>query len=154
MPAGSASKARAAAAFRPSTSMMSSDGAPRAKEISCSAVMPYSLRAASLRFSAASAPSYPAQGMATLTPKRSHFMIGLVLAAGAGRRLGPYTHPLPKALVPVDGDTTIMDISLRNLAAAGLSDVTIVVGYCAGAVEERKDAFEAKDGVQITLVQH
>ena len=81
-------------------------------------------------------------------------MIGLVLAAGAGRRLRPYTDTLPKALVPVDGDTTIMDISLRNLAAAGLTDVTIVVGYCAGAVEERKDAFEQKYGVRITLVHN
>ncbi|MEV6598910.1 phosphocholine cytidylyltransferase family protein [Actinoplanes sp. NPDC051346] len=81
-------------------------------------------------------------------------MIGLVLAAGAGRRLRPYTDTLPKALVPVDGDTTIMDISLRNLAAAGLTDVTIVVGYCAGAVEERKDAFEQKYGVKISLVHN
>jgi len=81
-------------------------------------------------------------------------MIGLVLAAGAGRRLRPYTDTLPKALVPVDGETTIMDISLRNLAAAGLTDVTIVVGYCAGAVEQRKDAFEQKYGVQITLVHN
>jgi choline kinase len=81
-------------------------------------------------------------------------MIGLVLAAGAGRRLRPYTDTLPKALVPVDGETTIMDISLRNLAAAGLTDVTIVVGYCANAVEERKDAFEDKYGVKITLVHN
>ena len=81
-------------------------------------------------------------------------MIGLVLAAGAGRRLRPYTDTLPKALVPVDGETTIMDISLRNLAAAGLTDVTIVVGYCASAVEERKDAFEQKYGVKITLVHN
>ncbi|GGQ44954.1 phosphocholine cytidylyltransferase family protein [Couchioplanes azureus] len=81
-------------------------------------------------------------------------MIGLVLAAGAGRRLRPYTDTLPKALVPVDGETTIMDISLRNLAAAGLTDVTVVVGYCAGAVEERKDAFERKYGVKISLVHN
>jgi choline kinase len=81
-------------------------------------------------------------------------MIGLVLAAGAGRRLRPYTDTLPKALVPVDGETTIMDISLRNLAAAGLTDVTLVVGYCAGAVEERKDAFEQKYGVKISLVHN
>ena len=81
-------------------------------------------------------------------------MIGLVLAAGAGRRLRPYTDTLPKALVPVDGETTIMDISLRNLAAAGLTDVTIVVGYCASAVEERKDAFEQKYGVKISLVHN
>jgi choline kinase len=79
-------------------------------------------------------------------------MIGLVLAAGAGRRLRPYTDTLPKALVPVDGDTTIMDISLRNLAAVGLTDVTIVVGYRASAVEERKDAFEQKYGVNLSLV--
>jgi len=81
-------------------------------------------------------------------------MIGLVLAAGAGRRLRPYTDTLPKALVPVDGETTIMDISLRNLAGAGLTDVTIVVGYRAIEVEKRKDAFEAKYGVKITLVHN
>jgi choline kinase len=79
-------------------------------------------------------------------------MIGLVLAAGAGRRLRPFTDTLPKALVPVDGETTIMDISLRNLAAAGLTDVTVVVGYRAEAVEQRKDAFEQKYGVTLTLV--
>ncbi|WP_328463795.1 phosphocholine cytidylyltransferase family protein [Actinoplanes sp. NBC_00393] len=81
-------------------------------------------------------------------------MIGLVLAAGAGRRLRPYTDTLPKALVPVDGETTIMDISLRNLAAAGLTDVTIVVGYQAGAVEERVEAFQQKYGVTISLVHN
>ncbi|MCO8275357.1 phosphocholine cytidylyltransferase family protein [Actinoplanes sp. TRM 88003] len=81
-------------------------------------------------------------------------MIGLILAAGAGRRLRPYTDTLPKALVPVDGETTIMDISLRNLAAAGLTDVTIVVGYRAGAVEERQAGFESKYGVKISLVHN
>ena len=81
-------------------------------------------------------------------------MIGMILAAGAGRRLRPYTDTLPKALVPVDGETTIMDISLRNLAAAGLSEVVVVVGYCAGAVEERKAALEEKYGVRITLVHN
>jgi choline kinase len=86
-------------------------------------------------------------------------MIGLVLAAGAGRRLRPYTDTLPKALVPVaedatNGDTTIMDISLRNLAAAGLTDVTIVVGYRAIEVEQRQAGFEEKYGVSITLVHN
>jgi choline kinase len=81
-------------------------------------------------------------------------MIGLVLAAGAGRRLRPYTDTLPKALVPVDGATTIMDISLRNLAATGLTDVTIVVGYCADAVKQRQAAFEEKYGVRISLVHN
>ncbi|CAM3633791.1 phosphocholine cytidylyltransferase family protein [Nocardiopsis rhodophaea] len=79
-------------------------------------------------------------------------MLGMVLAAGAGRRLRPYTDTLPKALVPVDGDdTTIMDISLRNLAAAGLTDVVVVVGYRAEAVEERKEALERRHGVKLRL---
>jgi choline kinase len=81
-------------------------------------------------------------------------MIGLVLAAGAGRRLRPYTDTLPKALVPVDGDITILDIALKNLAEVGLTEVTIVVGYRAEAVEQRQAALEKKYGVQITLVHN
>ncbi|GLW29994.1 phosphocholine cytidylyltransferase family protein [Actinoplanes regularis] len=81
-------------------------------------------------------------------------MIGLVLAAGAGRRLRPYTDTLPKALVPVDGEITIMDIALRNLAAAGIGEVTIVVGYRADTVEERKKSFEQRYGVDISLVHN
>ncbi|MFC7547051.1 sugar phosphate nucleotidyltransferase [Plantactinospora sp. GCM10030261] len=79
-------------------------------------------------------------------------MIGMVLAAGAGRRLRPYTDTLPKALVPVDGETTILDIALRNLAEVGLTDVAIVVGYAASAVEARLDDLQARYGVKITLV--
>src|SRR5689334_15543673 len=78
----------------------------------------------------------------------------MVLAAGAGRRLRPYTDTLPKALVPVDGDTTIPDIALRNFAAVDLRDVAVVVGYAAGAVEERKSALEQRYGVELTLVHN
>lgn len=81
-------------------------------------------------------------------------MIGMVLAAGAGRRLRPYTDTLPKALIPVDGETTILDIALRNLAAVDLRDVVIVVGYAAGAIEERQAALEKRHGVNITLVHN
>src|SRR3954469_21746706 len=84
----------------------------------------------------------------------SDLMIGMVLAAGAGRRLRPYTDTLPKALVPVDGETTILDIALGNLAEVGLTDVVIVVGYRAGAVEERQAALEERYGVSITLVHN
>lgn len=79
-------------------------------------------------------------------------MLGMVLAAGAGRRLRPYTETLPKALVPVDGETTILDIALGNLAKVDLTDVVIVVGYCAGAVEERKAELEGRYGVERTLL--
>ncbi|AEB47869.1 nucleotidyl transferase [Micromonospora maris AB-18-032] len=81
-------------------------------------------------------------------------MVGMVLAAGAGRRLRPYTDTLPKALVPVDGEITILDIALRNLAEVGLTDVVVVVGYAADAVRERQAELERRYGVTITLVHN
>jgi len=79
-------------------------------------------------------------------------VIGMVLAAGAGRRLAPYTDTLPKTLVPVDGERTILDVSLANFARAGLTDVVVVTGYKASALEERKAALEADHGVTLELV--
>ena len=81
-------------------------------------------------------------------------MIGIVLAAGAGRRLRPDTDGLPKALLPVDGPVTILDIALRNLAAVGLHDIVIVVGYAADAVRDRKSELEQSHGVTLTLVDN
>lgn len=81
-------------------------------------------------------------------------MIGLVLAAGAGRRLRPYTDTLPKALVPVDGDTTILDLTLGNFAEIGLTEVAIIVGYKKEAVYDRKAALEEKYGLKLTLIDN
>lgn len=81
-------------------------------------------------------------------------MIGMVLAAGAGRRLRPDTDRLPKALLPVDGETTILDIALRNLAAAGMTEVVVVVGYAADRVADRVTAMERAYGVTIDLVHN
>jgi choline kinase len=81
-------------------------------------------------------------------------VIGVVLAAGAGRRLRPDTDALPKALLPVDGDTTILHIAVRNLAAAGLSEVVIVVGYAAKAIAARVPELESAFDIRITLVHN
>jgi choline kinase len=78
----------------------------------------------------------------------------MVLAAGAGRRLRPDTDALPKALLPVDGPVTILDIALRNLAAVGLRDIVIVVGFAADAVRDRAVALEREHGVRLTLVDN
>jgi Predicted sugar nucleotidyltransferases len=78
----------------------------------------------------------------------------MVLAAGAGRRLRPYTDTLPKALVPVDGETTILDIALRNLAAVDLREVVVIVGYAAQAIHDRRADLERRHGVTLTLVHN
>ena len=79
-------------------------------------------------------------------------MIGLVLAAGAGRRLQPLTDDLPKTLLPVDGERTILDIALANLKRAGLDDVAVVTGFAAHRIDERKQALEKDHGVNLELV--
>jgi choline kinase len=79
-------------------------------------------------------------------------VIGVVLAAGASRRLRPETDRLPKTLLPVAGETTILDIALRNLAVVGITDVVVVVGFAAAAVADRAAGLERRHGVSLDLV--
>ena len=79
-------------------------------------------------------------------------MIGMVLAAGAGRRLQPDTDNLPKTLLPVDGERTILDVALHNLASVGLEEVVVVTGFAAERIEERRDDLQQKYGLTISTV--
>lgn len=80
-------------------------------------------------------------------------MNGLILAAGAGRRLRPFTDHLPKSLVPVGADgSSVLDATLSNLAAAQCARVTIVVGYCAGEIASRVRDWETKHRLSIELI--
>ncbi|MGA0841956.1 MAG: sugar phosphate nucleotidyltransferase, partial [Candidatus Nanopelagicales bacterium] len=79
-------------------------------------------------------------------------MIGLILAAGAGRRLKPYTDTLPKALIPVADDRSVMDVILNNFSRVGITDVAVVVGYAAQEVEKRKKTFEEKYNLNLDLI--
>jgi choline kinase len=71
-------------------------------------------------------------------------VIGMVLAAGASRRLRPDTDALPKAL--------ILDIALRNLAAVGLRDVVVVVGHAADVLSDRAAGLQRAHGVTLHLL--
>ncbi len=62
----------------------------------------------------------------------------VILAGGKGTRLRPVTTEMPKALVPVANRPLIMH-QLRHLAASGVRDVTLALGYNAdrfGCVEQ------------------
>ncbi len=55
-------------------------------------------------------------------------MKAIILAGGKGTRLHPYTTVIPKPLMPV-GDYPILEIILRQLKTAGVTEVIIAVGY-------------------------
>lgn len=52
----------------------------------------------------------------------------VILAGGKGTRLHPYTTTLPKPLMPV-GDMPILEIIIRQLKQAGITDLTLSVGH-------------------------
>ncbi|HET9506439.1 MAG TPA: sugar phosphate nucleotidyltransferase [Gaiellaceae bacterium] len=52
----------------------------------------------------------------------------VVMAAGLGTRLRPLTERWAKPVLPVDGEPVLV-LLLRELAAAGCVDVTVVVGH-------------------------
>ena len=79
-------------------------------------------------------------------------MIGLVLAAGPGRRLLPLTEALPKTLLPLRDGRTILDLALANLRAVGLDQVVVVTGFAAERVEERVPHLERRHGLRLELV--
>jgi choline kinase len=79
-------------------------------------------------------------------------VIGMVLAAGLGKRLGHETAELPKTLLGVDGDRTILDIALANFAHVGLTEAVIVTGHAHDRLAERVPALERRHGLQLTLV--
>ncbi len=81
-------------------------------------------------------------------------MIGLVLAAGPGRRLHPLTAALPKTLLPLNDGRTILDLALANLRSVALERVVVVTGFAAARVEERVPALERRYGVRLDLVRN
>ena len=67
--------------------------------------------------------------------------IGLVLAAGLGRRLGDRTADRPKALLELRGKT-LLERLLVSLAAANVAEAVVVTGHFAERVD---DFFASRD---------
>jgi CTP:molybdopterin cytidylyltransferase MocA len=62
-------------------------------------------------------------------------MEAVVLAAGEGRRLRPLTERWPKPILPIEGKPVIATL-LRELEAAGIDAVTVVVGHLGDQVRQ------------------
>lgn len=59
----------------------------------------------------------------------------VVLAGGAGVHMRPLTYEMPKALVPVHGEP-LLGHTVRALEAAGLEDMTMVIGTLGKKIRE------------------
>lgn len=63
-----------------------------------------------------------------VSPRRA-----IILAAGRGSRLRPYTDDRPKCLIEIDG-RSLIERQIESLAECGVSDVVAVIGYQADLV--------------------
>lgn len=52
----------------------------------------------------------------------------VILAAGEGKRLRPFTYSEPKVMIPV-ANRSIMDYAVRSLVSNQITDIVMVVGY-------------------------
>jgi NDP-mannose synthase len=61
-------------------------------------------------------------------------MRAIILAGGKGTRLRPVSDYVPKPLVPIAKDTTILGVLLKQLATQGFSHVTLAINHMADQV--------------------
>ncbi len=61
-------------------------------------------------------------------------MRAIILAGGKGTRLKPYTTTIPKPLVPIGGESPILEIIIRQLAQNGFTEITVAVNHMANYI--------------------
>lgn len=64
----------------------------------------------------------------------------IILAAGIGTRLRPYTNDRPKSLVEVQG-VSFIERHIQHLREAGIKNITVIVGYLAEKFESLKKKY-------------
>ncbi len=64
-------------------------------------------------------------------------MIGAILAGGFGKRLKPITDQIPKVLVEIKSNYTIMDRQILDFKYLGVKDIYVLSGHLGERIEER-----------------
>ena len=75
-------------------------------------------------------------------------MKAVILAAGEGTRLRPFTETMPKVMLPV-GNKPILEHIIDSVKNSGIEEIIIVVGYKKEVIMEY---FKDYEGVKITYV--
>ncbi len=61
-------------------------------------------------------------------------MRAIILSGGKGTRLKPYTTLIPKPLVPLGGECSVLEVVIFQLAKAGFTHITLAVNHLADLV--------------------
>ncbi len=61
-------------------------------------------------------------------------MRAVILAGGLGTRLRPYTTLIPKPLVPIGNEKSILEIIIKQLADSGFKHITITVNHLSNLI--------------------
>ena len=69
-------------------------------------------------------------------------MIGLILAAGKGSRLGQHTTDLPKSLLPLNADGTLLDYNIKILHQLKVDRIVIVTGFNTQKIEDHIQKYD------------
>lgn len=77
-------------------------------------------------------------------------MKAVILSAGQGSRLLPLTQDRPKCLLPI-GARTLLEWQVRAIAAAGIDDISVVIGFQAEMMEAELERLSA-GGPRITPI--
>ncbi|MBU0498386.1 MAG: NTP transferase domain-containing protein [Candidatus Thermoplasmatota archaeon] len=76
-------------------------------------------------------------------------MKAIILAAGEGKRLRPFTETMPKVMLPV-GNKPILEYVLDSVTTNGIDDIIIIVGYQKEVIMDYFSTYEKGNITYIT----
>jgi NDP-sugar pyrophosphorylase family protein len=77
--------------------------------------------------------------------------VGMILCGGFGKRLRPITEKIPKPLIEIKKNYTILDKQLFDFKNAGVDQVLLLTGFLSDVIQERYG--EEYGGVQIEYIE-
>ena len=78
-------------------------------------------------------------------------MIGAILAGGFGKRLKPLTDEIPKAMIQIKENYSILDRQIFDFKTIGIREIYILSGYLGEKIQEKYG--KEKDGIKFTYLR-
>lgn len=76
-------------------------------------------------------------------------MKAIILAAGMGTRLQPFTNNIPKGMVKIF-DKSLIEMQIENYQNCGINEITIVTGYCSDKINFKNINYVKNENFALT----